>query len=480
MSTTVTRACIEHTPQWQRFQPVKNKPLGAGESSSTSCSSSTTYQRQYAHVYYQRLAEVSQLIWKRLESSSRGDDRDGGPVRVDRILDVVEGKLSLVAGTLIRDFLEESDPSASNNNNSNNLFLEDESGRVALSFSESQGTQQNTIVTGIVAVVEGVVKEGVLLVSDLHVPHPRTTVEASVTVEAMMDAVDTPDAIDPPKCLLLVSGLNCGDPAVSALPRDMLLSYLEGCFGVASASTVAQVLIAGGLVSPHAMDRAAALKDLDACILQIAACGVFVDALPGRDDPTTANWPQRPLHRSLLPQSHQFAGKLVHATPNPYQAKLAGRTVVGTDGTNVQDLVKHLNRIATASSGGNRNDNEDPAPGDATTNLLPVTELDALRLLLEWSHLCPTGPDSVPTVPHSETDPMVLKGLPDLLFCGNSTKFATGTFGNCRLICVPTFSQTGQAVLVHLNDKALKVELLCFRAEEQEEKEPEADTMKST
>jgi DNA polymerase delta subunit 2 len=414
------RAFVAHKPKWQRYQPVK----------SIDCN--TTYSRQYAHVYHARLAVLSKQIWQHLDTADK--------VRVDRILDLVEGtERSCVAGTLVRE--------------QGDHVLEDESGRVVLA-----GTDSYPFVTGVVAVLEGVVREGVFHVAAMHVPNPRTALEvlAGAVVATSSESPPADDA--DPKSILLLSGLNCGDPDTSSLPRDMLLSFLQGCFGVDKAKAIGQVIVSGGLISPSpGASRAEALKDLDAWMLQTASCGIFVDVLPGKDDPTTANWPQRPMHASLLPQSATLGNNIVHRTPNPYAAQLDDDTlVVGTDGTNVQDLLQQLN---SEQKGG-------AAAGDET---IAVSELDALELILGWSHLCPNGPDSVPTVPHADVDPMVMERVPNLLFSGNASQFATSTVGPCRLVCVPKFSATGQAVLVHLHSNNLppSVEVLCFKAEEE-------------
>jgi DNA polymerase II small subunit/DNA polymerase delta subunit B len=159
---------------------------------------------------------------------------------------------------------------------------------------------------------------------------------------------------------------------------------------------------------------------------------------------------------------------VVHLAPNPYAAVLDRHSfVVGTDGTNVQDLVRQLGgpNSKTPRGGADGSHDDVDAPGAAGG----ATELEALRLVLSWSHLCPNGPDSVPTVPHAELDPMVLDRIPDLLFCGNADRFATSAVGSCRLVCIPRFSATGQAVLVRLrpNGQPPSVELLRFEAEEE-------------
>ncbi len=112
---------------------------------------------------------------------------------------------------------------------------------------------------------------------------------------------------------------------------------------------------------------------------------------------------------------------------------------MGTDGVNVVDLQKHV--LSETSE--------------------TLTEIEALEQSLQWSHMCPTGPDSVATVPHVDSDPMVLEQLPHLYFCGNASAFSTKkTATGTTLLCVPKFSDTGEAVLVNL--ETLAVELLRF------------------
>jgi DNA polymerase delta subunit 2 len=73
----------------------------------------------------------------------------------------------------------------------------------------------------------------------------------------------------------------------------------------------------------------------------------------------------------------------------------------------------------------------------------------------------------VPTIPHPSEDPMVLTANPDLYFAGNCSKFATSLVDSSsskqrqkRLVCLPKFGETGEAVLVNM--ETLGVELLCF------------------
>jgi len=524
-AATIERSYIEHEPKWQRFQATTTTTAsgaaacGGGGKAASAGPSPHPYQRQYSHVYHQRLAMLGPRCWEQVELQESNATESEQAEHVKRILDLKEGQPSVAVGTLVRE------PSDDRNKDFE-YYLEDESGRVALEFADKQAYPM-----GVVMAVFGTVRTtggGIMDVRTVYPPIPKLVLQEKAAAAAGGGDGSMEDGDSPP-CLLLVSGLRCGDPTAPTLPREMLLSYLEGRFpGRArqSASKIGQIVIAGGLVAPPPKElqeqqssssswsstqkdlakeqaakanRLAALRDLDAWILRVAAAGIPVDIIPGKDDPTTANWPQRPLHRSLLPQSNRYfssgtdAGrqKIIHRTPNPYAAKLAQKNVVGTDGTNIADLTQQCNlgneNNIDADAGAEEKMQEDDAADGG------MSELDALRLSLQWSHICPTGPSSVPTAPHAETDPMVMppsssdgndddddaevnnNPLPDLYFCGNASKFDTAIVAassssssshpsSCRLVCVPEFSKTGQAVLVHM-DGSMKVELLRFLQE---------------
>ena len=257
--------------------------------------------------------------------------------------------------------------------------------------------------------------------------------------------------------------MSFGDAGVSSLPRDMLLAYLQGCF-TSDAQKVSRVIIAGGGPASATSDIGASsltgVRELDSWGLQLGASGIPVDVLPGKSDPTTANWPQRPFHSSLFPK--WSSTRLCNTTPNPYAAGHGRRFVIGTDGENVRDLCRSMLYPSQKAAKGDNNEN---FPDSESYE--PVKELEALEHTLKWSHMCPTGPDSVPTVPHGDMDPMVLDSTPHLYFSGNSTKFATKMVENkergtmTRLVCVPKFAESGEAVLVNL--ETLDVELLRFK-----------------
>lgn len=428
-ATTITtqRAFATHTPMWQRFQT----DVTLSGLKTLAIQGNNVYQRQYSHVYAQRLAALKPLLFKSVSPSIP---------RVARVLDLREDDdvARVIVGTIVKECLNEKEAPLEENKTcrpSDVLYLEDESGRVTL-----ETNQVHDYPTGVVLAVEGVVKEGgILHVSKFYTPFLASppTVDGELKSGSIHNN-ETEEKLAPH--VLLVSGLNCAAPGVCSLTRDMLLQYLQGTFSL-DASKVCRVVICGNSISPT--NTIEGVKELDGWIAQVCATGIPITLLPGQDDPSTANWPQRPLHSSLFKYGGSFLDKsLLERTPNPMACGLGNKYMVGTDGRNVADLFKQISE---------------------------KTELEALKFTLTCGHVCPTGPSSVPTVPLGEVDPMVMEETPHVYFAGNCHEFATdlvvGESGESktRIVCVPKFAETGKAVLVNL--ETLDCELLCFEDE---------------
>lgn len=450
------RAFCSHIPKWQRFQPTLLKP--ETKKAQQKDQEPYQYQRQYSHVYSHRLAALKPRCWKQFDSNEPTCTRT--LTRIDRILELREDVPSQVVGTLVKevnDPKEEPIHPTSNCRPSDQLFLEDESGRVALELE-----QCHHFCTGVVIGVQGTLdKLGVFHVQDVVLPATPPAPDLasrSVMVPATIPGstntgsddtytdTDTDNNSKRAPHVLLVSSLQCADPNVSSMQREMLVAYLQGQF-TKDAARVSRVLIVGG--GPSAQDPLEGVKELDAFCLQLTKAGIPVDVMPGKDDPTTANWPQRPLHSSLLPH----ATTILHRTPNPYSAALGEKLIVAMDGTNIVDLQKQVLTKAESTA-------DTPEESESSSGWKPSTELEALQRTLEWSHICPNGPNSVPTVPHLDQDPMVLEHTPHLYVCGNATDFCTKTVGSTTLVCLPKFSSTGEVVLYNLENN--NVELLRF------------------
>jgi len=382
--------------------------------------SSTNYQRQYSHNYALRLLALRSNI----------PNLDHG-TSVGRIIELREGVTdSIVAGTIVRGKKSERavvDPVQETSEDE--IALEDESGRVYL-VAKGDDEILNHLSTGTIVAVRGVVQPhtGIMEVTDVHLP---SSPPLPLYHE---DGLHKSSGGHDPHVMFL-SGLECGvGGEKESLSRQMLLSYLQGLL-TTSASKVCRVVVAGGgCGSRKELQNDSLLfgiKELDLFISQLCASGIPVDYLPSQDDPTTVHWPQRPLHACLLPKSNS---NMFFRSPNPYEAVIGNKLVTGTDGANVRDLVWRRNG----------------------------SELDALAYTLDVSHLCPTGPDSVPTIPCQEEDPFcVTTERPHLYFAGNCTAFATREYEGTRLVCIPKFVSSNQAILVNLVN--LSCDVINFR-----------------
>jgi len=387
------------------------------------------------------------------------------------------------------------------------LFLEDESGRVELKMplckgedgadiGDGDGTDGGRglgLVTGVVIAVVGDIRNGVMHVENIHFPKFCNGGGDDIDDDAAMED----EGLAEDDCILLLSGLHCGGPdediagkgSSNSFRREMLLDYLTGHLSDAPnplsnapsrPSNIGRVLIAGGGCARSTLsdnkqpygDWSApssnknrtnasspdtlSVQELDLFLSELCAAGVPVDYIPGAHDPTNANWPQRPVHGCLLPRAERFGDLLVRGT-NPYGARIGGRVVLGSDGRNVVDLRRYM---AKRVYGG-----EDGVVEEGK-GLVAVSALEALHKSLTFHHIAPTTPDSLPSFPFEKVDPFVMERIPHVYFVGNCDKFETKLIkhgnggGETRLICIPSFTPTGQAVLLNL--KTLDCSLLEF------------------
>lgn len=201
----------------------------------------------------------------------------------------------------------------------------------------------------------------------------------------------------------------------------------------------------------------------------------FVDVMPGATDPANIAIPQQPFHPCLFPHSSRFGS--FERVSNPYQCKLDNVSILGHSGQPVRDIAQltagemfpNLDtntaiKSTVGSSGGNigapaelatacptssttadESQNEvmevsafdtamdleetvveiDPKPKRVKVDLQGAQRrLDILKKTLEWGHLCPTAPDTLPSYPFAERDPYHLcdTNMPNILFAGNQVR----------------------------------------------------------
>lgn len=77
-----------------------------------------------------------------------------------------------------------------------------------------------------------------------------------------------------------------------------------------------------------------------------------------------------------------------------------------------------------------------------------------MALLVRWQHVMPTAPDTLYCYPFRERDPFVMEETPHVMVAGNQGQYAAGRYEadgvRVRLVGIPRFSETGEAVMLDL------------------------------
>lgn len=248
--------------------------------------------------------------------------------------------------------------------------------------------------------------------------------------------------------IVLMSGLDWEHEADFYMSLELLQQWIFGNLEYTEddaerdweAASIVRVIIAGNAIKANVKekhtlfgtsevsehnDTIEALQKLDTFIHNLSK-SVHVDLMPGEYDPTNYMLPQQPLHPCMFSKSGRL--KSFQGVSNPYNFESAGRSILGSSGQNVLDI-KRYSKIEK--------------------------DIDALSASLKWSHIFPTGPDTLPCHPFYEADPFVIEECPHLYFAGNCADFDTdvvissgGT--KTRLVCIPKFSETQTVAVVNL------------------------------
>ncbi|KAM5342587.1 hypothetical protein ACJ41O_013553 [Fusarium nematophilum] len=456
-----------------------------------------SYKQQYGDMYFLRLTKIKPAVDKVAESAWSGTVIAGETARrVERVLDVRQGELCWVTGTVYMEMplkpniLEDvskdrwiSAPVSTLKyfSDDDKVMLEDESGRIRLVGDLLKSLH---LVTGCIIGVMGTENaNGELEIIDIKFPDlppqperwslskPPNGAKAKDEDEDMADA---PEAKNSNNKIAIVSGLSfSGTDASHALELDLLLEYLLGealgPSGQADVSHISRLIIAGNSISTtdRKSDEDATEKKTnkkygyDASSYNALPSQLFdnfladlllsipVTMLPGVHDPANASYPQQPVHPAMFPSARVYTRD--PSTPatkpgwfdtvtNPWEAELEGWRVLGTGGQNVDDVFKYV----------------------GTDDRLGMMEA-----MCRWRCSAPTAPDTLWSYPFQEDDPFVMQACPHLYFVGCQPHFSTkvihGPEGQAvRLITVPSFSDSKELVIV--DTETLEVERIKISA----------------
>jgi DNA polymerase delta subunit 2 len=167
-----------------------------------------------------------------------------------------------------------------------------------------------------------------------------------------------------------------------------------------------------------------------------------VHILPGPSDPSGTILPQQSFPRAMFGQVASLDTFVCETNPTSIKISTATldenvRTILIHSGQPLDDMFKYV-----------------PTP--------PSTRLSLAESTLRWRHIAPTAPDTLWCHPYFTGDPFILDETPDLYLIGNQPRFETkmvidsASALRCRVVLVPSFSQTGQIVLVNIQTLEVK------------------------
>jgi DNA polymerase delta subunit 2 len=434
------------------------------------------YSQQFADMYFLRLAQLKKEV-KAMAHSAWDDFELGGQKAqfVERVLDVRQGELCWVVGTVFMDMAAKPNvlddiskehhivapPQLStymSPDGADEMMLEDESGRLRVSGE----TVHSHYVTGCILAALGTEQaDGTFqVIATQYADLPRQPARYE-RQDAALTAAKKPIHKRPRAGkLAIVSGLDIAGQA-SDLALDLLVEYLTGEASTPSspASQITRLIIAGDSLASASpilsRDEFAARKSasklygydasaynalpverLDTFLSEILP-SLPITLIPGASDPANVALPQQPLHPALFPKSRVYAEPLasglptlhgLHMATNPFAADIDGARVLVSGGQTVADLLKYVD---------------------------DVSALSVMEMMLRWRCIAPTAPDTLWCYPFQDADPMILGESPHVYVVGCQEGFGSkvieGPGGErCLLVSVPRFGEGGVVVLVDL------------------------------
>jgi DNA polymerase delta subunit 2 len=391
------------------------------------------YMQQFGDMYFLRLAKLKPVV-EAIATDEWDDFEIAGEHarKVERVLDVRQGQLCWVAGTIYMDMplkpniLEDISKehwtagplprqSYYSNELSTQIMLEDESGRLRLTGAM---LKNSLLVTGVIVAVLGTENaNGDFEVLDIQIPNlPRQPQrwerdEAKSAEEGKME-VDRKSSDG--KKIAFVSGLDISGTRADNLRLALLSEYLLGealaSDDQATITHISRLVIAGNSIASGVIDAApgapetakkaaskkygydaAAYNPIPTTLLDHFLAELLpsipITLMPGEHDPANVSLPQQAVHNAMFPHARAYASPQLgdpalqdpgwfDSVTNPWEGDIEGWRIMGTSGQPVDDILKYV------GAGG-------PNGTDADGRI------EVMESMLRWRCAAPTAPDTL-------------------------------------------------------------------------------------
>lgn len=431
------------------------------------------YERQFFGMYQYRLDELRNRVYENaIKKWGDGNEQYEGNtiVRQDKILGIKSGQICWVIGTIFCDLknklniLQDVEKGTDDvlpmfpltyvgdgKEEKGTIMIEDESGRAIL--SNEKFLQNNILVTGMVVGILGIeVNAGIFEILDVVYPKVSNQMPLGGSSGGKV---------------AIVSGLNVNHGVENDLKIELLKQYLVGEIGgeedIEYNKSIVRLIIGGNSIKPQEdvndgelfvsmnnygskniskFDNESLIK-FDQFVNELVG-SLPMSIMPGGSDPVEICLPQPGIHKSILHQSKPWMnGEYLQLVTNPQWFEEDGVRILGTSGQNVEDIFKYING------------------GENVTYSLKESVLRVLEGNIQWQHIAPTAPDTLYCYPYKESDPFLLSEMPHVYFVGNQSEYGSKLIEiegvKVLLLAIPVFSETGEVVILNLNDLSVEI-----------------------
>ncbi|ANQ07693.1 DNA polymerase delta small subunit [Plasmodium coatneyi] len=292
------------------------------------------------------------------------------------------------------------------------LFLEDETARLKLEGN----INSDHYVTGLTVIIKGRgMSNGSLYVDEL--------------IYAYVPKLEVPRCIsDDDKYIMFVSGIQISERNGNVNNTSLLKDFILGLYGDKDLSEkLIRVVIVGNCLRNVDGDEKD-MKTVDTFFASLCP-GVYVDLMPGENDPTDAILPQQPFPNLFFKTARNYSS--FKCVTNPYLFSIDNVNVCCMSGEPVNNIVSYSKN----------------------------SPMDALRMIAKSRILSPTCPDTLGCYPFMEKDPFCLQDddkYPHIFVNGNCTDLEVqhmhGENTLPLLVCLPSFDVTPKALLVNIRN----------------------------
>lgn len=436
------------------------------------------YSAQFYHIYQNRLNVLRERVETECQKKwDHGFKLNGkAVVKKQKVLDIQGNEPCWCVGTIycemkykpniLEDVIHDTFgapelvKSYTDPEGSDEIMLEDESGRVLL-VGDFIGT--TPLISGMVVGLLGMEADaGSFQVLDICYPSP-------IPQRSLPDIKSESDEAE---YVAFVSGLNVNTTSPDrVLKLKLLQEYLMGDLSTDSKlSKIGRLIICGNSIDFNLRDR-----NVEKTIKCLEDFGDFlantlqtipIDIMPGATDPSDKTLPQQPLNKALFKESlrpyfDRVNSEILNLVTNPYNFTLNGLEVLVTSGQNIDDIIKYIVPSQEKESSGSPDEDVDMDAKELPVDSLEH-RLDLMECTMRWQNIIPTAPDTLGCYPYKTDDPFILEEWPHIYAVGNQPQYGSKDiemYGktNIKLISVPTFSTTGQIVLLNLKDMTTSV-----------------------